>query len=311
MGRFFDPDKPGLLRKEWHKPLWAFLILLGISWAAYFAYVNQYQRTVISSCCHIVLMLLTAPFVVAGIVAAGQRNDCIRGDCVAADEAERRSRRIGWTGGALVFVGIGVGYVANEYLGRTLEGRGEMALLASPFFVPGLLLIFYAKSIDHALAFLPAGLDTQALEEWVQEKTSVGNFVRKVLLFAAAMAVLIALLWYFPEIMETNQTVMTGTIVVASLLWVFWKVRRDRERVSLVPARKRRQPEYTFEPVDTLTKLQYGLFAAGVVWAAGASDFIPRSAPPQLGYLPLSGLVLCAAAALLLRFYGMFGKGRK
>lgn len=311
MDRFFDPEKPGQVRKVWRKPLLGFLALLGLSWAGYFAYANAYPRTIVTACVHIVLMLLSAPFVVGGVVVLEMHNAHLLAGSAAVEGAEQRSRRIGWTGILLVLAAAGVLFVATSFFTDTVDGRGKALMIAGTFGLPGFLMLFYAKSIDHALAFPPSGLERQELESWIAERLSVARFARNVVIFIAAMGAVCALFWYHPEIMEGDQTMVEAIIIAACVLWVLWKVRRDRERKALVPAGRRPKREFVLEPLDAVVKWQYGLFAAGVIWAWGASEFIPRGTLPPLGYVPLAGMVICIAGALAIRLYSHIRSNKK
>lgn len=300
MGHFFDPEKPGQLRKEWHKAAWAFAALLLGGWAIYFSVADARPATLFVGCYHILLMLLTAPLVVVGVLKWEQRNNRILAGSTAVAEAERRSRWSGRTGTMLLLVGAGVGYLANSYFGNeTMDERGKTMLLAGLFLVPGVLAIFYARAIDDALSVVPAGLDKNAIEQWIEQKTSLAHFLRGVLIFLAFIAAIGGVLWYFPSIMDGDQTVVTGVIIVMTLLWVFWKVRHDRQSRSSFPVRRAKPEEVVLGPIDAVKKWQYGLLAAGVVWVFGAFDFIPRDAPAPLDVLPVFGLLAFAISALI------------
>jgi hypothetical protein len=300
VGRFFDLEKPGQLRKEWHKPAWAFTALLLVGWAVYFSVAGARPATLTVGCFHILLMLLTAPLVVVGILKWEQRNSRILQGSTAAADAERRSRWSGRTGTMLLLVGAGVGYLANSYFGNeTMDERGKTMLLAGLFLVPGVLAMFYARTIDDTLSAVPASLDENAIEQWIEEKTSLAHFLRGVLIFLAFIGAIGGALWCFPEVMDADQPVVTGVIIVGALLWVFWKVRHDRQSRSSFPVSRAKLEEVVLGPIDAVRKWQYGLLAAGVVWAFGAFDFIPRNAPPPLDVLPVIGLLAFGAAAVI------------
>jgi hypothetical protein len=316
VGPFFDPDKPGVLRKQWRVPFLVFAVLLGLPWAGYEYYVNTFPRTVVTGCVHVALMLLTVPWGVAGLIAYERRSKRVQAANPAIIEAGRRSKRIGLIGIVLLLCGAGAGYLGSEYYGSTISERGVIALFAGIFFVPGFLLIFYSQSIDHTLAFLPAYLNGRELEERVKKKTSLGNFARNFLLFAAAMGLLLAVLWYFPGIMEYDSRVITGAILIPVVLWIIWNVRRDRiDRVAHVSAQVLQSSSnpVTAPPVEPIGKLnivQYALLAAGFIWVFAASDFIPGSASAPLRYVPLGGLVVCFVLAGAMRIYGSLRGGR-
>jgi hypothetical protein len=99
--------------------------------------------------------------------------------------------------------------------------------------------------------------------------------------------------------MDSNESVVIGVTIVVGLLWVFWKARHDRLGRSSFPAPPPKPDEFVLEPIDTTKKWQYGLLAAGVVWAFGAFDFIPRDAPQPLNLFSIIGLLAFAVAALI------------